>query len=270
MGHRAADQFHAVDGVYTRLSIFLIIGLCLGSTAVAWVLRLLLQHVRAGGRVSVFIVFLLLSVILELFLIPFIVGSLLFGFQCEILKKHEYGNKCSTFLIGAFIGTRLCGLCFHQLVALEGSMSLRPPCAFTRLSSPFFSIPICLTVWICSSTFIIHPTPFVVIGFILFAVAVIAAVLTCVVTFKTFQSHSGAGETSYTVRGTGLRILVVAMGSLWLLYFPFFVWFCVLLGEDLKGFSHTASMFVCIMGFRVVGDPLLCLLVWRENTQRQA
>lgn len=139
-----------------------------------------------------------------------------------------------------------------------------------RIHSPVLSIPICLTVWICSSTFIIHPTPFVVIGFILFAVAVIAAVLTCVVTFKTFQSHSGAGETSYTVRGTGLRILVVAMGSLWLLYFPFFVWFCVLLGEDLKGFSHTASMFVCIMGFRVVGDPLLCLLVWRENTQRQA
>ena len=126
--------------VYTREAIFLIFGLCAGIPALAWALCVLLLHVRVGGRVSIFIIFLLLIGAVEFFLISFIL-------TLELHNEYDFPR----FAIVAFIGTGLFGLCFHQLVALESILSLRHPHCFTRLSSPLYSITICLAIWICIS-----------------------------------------------------------------------------------------------------------------------
>lgn len=251
-----------MDHPFIRIKIFLAIGLCLGIPAVAWTLRLLLQHVRAGGRVSIFIIFLLLSDILELFLIPFLLAS---DLRCDqTLMIWEYGSCGSPITVVAFSGARLCGLCFHQLVALQSVLPLTHPRCFARLSSPFCSITICLTIWICTLTYLIYPLAFVVIGSILFA----AAVVTCMLTIKVSCSCADPGGIHNIQKGTRLHIFVVAMGTLWLLYAPFVVWFCVWFNNRTL-VLYIASMSVCMMSLRVIADPLQCVLVCREISQRE-
>ena len=205
----AMSEARLMFRVYTREAIFLIFGLCAGIPALAWALRVLLLHMRGGGRVSIFIIFLLLSGAVEFFLIPFIV---------TLKIRYEFPR----FAILAFTGTRLCGLCFHQLVALESILSLRHPHCFTRLSSPLYSITICLAIWICTCTVFLSIDLLlsVVMAFLLLAVAVVASVLTCVLTARASCSS-----------GTGLHVLAVAMGTLWFVYVPFSVWFGVLLNH---------------------------------------
>ena len=236
--------------VYTREAIFLIFGLCAGIPALAWALRVLLLHVRGGGRVSIFIIFLLLSGAVEFFLIPFIV---------TLQIRYEFPR----FAILAFTGTRLCGLCFHQLVALESILSLRHPHCFTRLSSPLYSITICLAIWICTCTVFLSIDLLlsVVMAFLLLAVAVAASFLTCVLT-----------ATASCSSRTGLHVLAVAVGTLWFLNVPFIVWFCLWLTHLWRHdyIQIYGSMCFCIMTFRLVADPLLCVLVCRGVPRTEA
>ncbi|KAI4881573.1 hypothetical protein NFI96_009995 [Prochilodus magdalenae] len=65
-----------------RLSIFLIAGLCVGLPALVWALRVLYGHYKSGGRISTFIIMLLLSDLLELLLSPYVVTVLLQDDYC--------------------------------------------------------------------------------------------------------------------------------------------------------------------------------------------
>ncbi|KAG5261275.1 hypothetical protein AALO_G00302020 [Alosa alosa] len=262
------DAMDDMDDVSTRIIIFLVIGVCVGVPAVSWALRMLFLHVRGGGRVSIFIIFLLFSDILELFLIPFLIASM----SSNVIGRHGcgysrlwyfYDRDCPIALIVAFIGPRLCGLCFHQLVALESILSLRHPHCVSCLSSPFCSIPISVAIWICPLIYFISPSVLSLMCFALLPVAVIVAILSCVFTAKASCSCADPGTTSRKDRGTSVRVLAVAMGALWVLYAPFlFVPLWII-------FPYIGSMFVCIMSFRVVADPLLCVLVFKKNPQRQ-
>ena len=232
-----------VFGNLTRVAIFLTFSLCAGIPALAGALSVLLLYVRGGGRFSIFIIFLLLSGVVQFLLIPFIFCSNLFP------------NGFLTILM-AYCGTKLCGLCFHQLVALESILPLRHPHCFTRLSSPLCSITICFAIWICTVFLSMDLLLFVV----LLAGAVVTSFLTCVLTARASCSS-----------GTGLHVLAVAMGTLWFLYVPFSVWFGVLLNHPwMDVFQIYGSMCFCIMTFRVVADSLLCVLVCRGVPRTEA
>ena len=231
--------------VYTRVAIFLIFGLCAGIPALAWALRVLLLHMRGGGRVSIFIIFLLLSGAVEFFLIPFM-------FPLKVNEGHF-----PILLLVAFTGTRLCGMCFHQLVALESILSLRHPHCFTFHSSPLCSITICFAIWICTVFLSMDLLLFVV----LLAGAVVTSFLTCVLTARASCSS-----------GTGLHVLAVTMGTLWFLYVPFSVWVYLWLTRPWSDdyILICGSMCLCIMTFRVVADSLLCVLVCRGVPRTEA
>ena len=213
-----------------------------------WAMYYLYFYWRGVGRVSTFILFLLLSGAVEFFLIPFIV---------TLKIRYEFPR----FAILAFTGTRLCGLCFHQLVALESILSLRHPHCFTFLSSPLCSITICFAICMCTVFFSIDLLLCVVLASLLLAVAVVASVLTCVLT-----------ATASCSSGTGLHVLAVAMGTLWFLNVPFIVWFCLWLTHLWRHdyIQIYGSMCFCIMTFRVVADSLLCVLVCRGVPRTEA
>ncbi|KAI4890621.1 hypothetical protein NFI96_004450, partial [Prochilodus magdalenae] len=90
------------DGLI-RLSIFIIVGVCGGLPALVWALRVLCH--KGGGRISAFIIMLLLSDLLELLLSPYVVTKLLQDDHCWD-SMHSAGGLRSQFtalqLVGSF------------------------------------------------------------------------------------------------------------------------------------------------------------------------
>ena len=113
----------------------------------------------------------------------------------------------------------------------------------------------------CTVFFSIDLLLCVVLASLLLAVAVVASVLTCVLT-----------ATASCSSGTGLHVLAVAMGTLWFLYVPFSVWVYLWLTRPWSDdyILICGSMCLCIMTFRVVADPLLCVLVCRGVPRTEA
>lgn len=121
-----------------------------------------------------------------------------------------------TFL---FIGARLCGLCFHQLGALESILSLKHHRCFPCFSSPCCSILVCLGIWICTLTILVSPYMTIYVSYALFAVAVMAAVLTFALT-TTSSCLCGDQEASRRNTRGAVHVLAVAVGTLWLYCMP--------------------------------------------------
>ncbi|KAI4890624.1 hypothetical protein NFI96_004453 [Prochilodus magdalenae] len=107
-----------------RLSIFLIAGLCGGLSALVWALRVLCGHYKSGGRISTFIIMLLLSDLLELLLSPYVVTKLLQDDYC-----WDWNWTCR-LLTSVWSALLIYGLHLQQVVALEAALSFRhPPCS---------------------------------------------------------------------------------------------------------------------------------------------
>ena len=106
-----------------------------------WAMFYLYFYWRGVGRVSTFILFLLLSDLLDLGVTPLMIQKILTGQQ--IVSWHDPWG-----LITLFFGTRLLALYLHQLVALESILHLRHPQYSACIASPPNSMFICLSVWV--------------------------------------------------------------------------------------------------------------------------
>ncbi len=143
--------------IKVRLSIFIITAACAGLPALVWSVRDLIHHRKNGHRISVFIILLLLTDFLELFLSPY------------ILLKHlldeipSYKDWTCWVLWSLWWSLRVCGLLLNQLVALEGILSVKYP----LFTGSVFSLP-CFRIFyilaflcIIIGQIVLHPLLFI-------------------------------------------------------------------------------------------------------------
>lgn len=232
--------------LFISYSMFLIPGLFVGLPTLVWSVRSLCLQLQDGGRISTFIIFLLFSDTLELFLIPFLVVSYSFPQMLNPSTQPHLQN--------AFLSVRFWGLYLHQLVALEGILSLRNPLFSSRLSSPLVSIPLSLTLWMCAFTFDFFKLAHI-LNCVICGLTFVVATILCILTFKAFHSPVSS---SYKGRKLALRVLVIAQVTLF-----------VLNGLFMLGFTQffyftlwTAA--ITLMSLRLASDPVLCVLVCRQ------
>ena len=163
------------------MSLFFSASLCAGLPTIVWALYRLRRHQEEGGTVSAFVVSLIFSDILEVVLSPFLNTSLLERGPC---------SPCEV-LFFSVIGARLCGLHFHQLVALEGILRLTYPHSSSHFFHVFLPPALSLTVWITVISCNFFPIG-LFINLIICVVPVILAFITSALTFRLSSSSAGA------------------------------------------------------------------------------
>lgn len=109
-----------------RRIIFFITSVCVGFPALVWAFRLLHLHRKIRGRISVFILLLLLNDLIQLPLHLYILAGILTRFRSFIIPLGQF-----------WLGLHWCGFHLHQLVALEGILTLKYPLWSARI----FSLP---------------------------------------------------------------------------------------------------------------------------------
>lgn len=231
-----------------RMSLFEIVCISACLPALIWATRWLRQLRGTGGRASAFMVSLLLSDTLEVLLCPYFL-------TCFLSDTYPPSSTC-TPVWGAI---RLCGFCFHQLVALEGILTLRPPLCLSQvdlyLSSQVLSIVISLIVWIFGVILVFNMES---MSFVFpFACVCIVVVALCVLACKAYRAIA------YTGMNPALYVTAVALFTLIFLYGPYMFLYITCNGfvieHDLC--FHVSTMCLCIMSLRLIADPLLSLLV---------
>lgn len=228
-------------------SVLLIPGFCAGLSTLVWSVRSLHQQFRGGTSVSAFLIFLLFSDIFELFLIFFMVLQQFFQQLDTPLNLH---------LPVEFLSVKLWGFYLHQLVALEGILSLRNPLFSSRLSSPLVSIPLSISLWMGASTFDFFKLAFL-LNRIICGFTCVLAFFSCALTVKGFCSP----EPTDRDKRLALKILVVAQVTLvglnWPLMFQFFMPRYVKL--------YYSPFSIILLSLQLVSDPVLCVLVCRQK-----
>lgn len=245
-----------------RLPLFLYAGLCTGLPTVIWTFYDLRHHQNAGGTISAFIVSLIISETVELLLSPFLITWL--GHAPNTLGMPCLGSSSCWVLLSSFAEARLCGLHFHQLVALEGIVYMMYP-----LSPPphpldfFFPLMLSLGIFLCVVICNLFSTGYN-INLIFCVVPVILALITIVLAFRLPYSSNAPLRRrcpSFTVLAVGLFTLLLYMPCLVLSLINFPLPFYA---------SPWATTVVPIMSFRLVTEPLLCVLVSNEALKTQA
>lgn len=270
--HNASDTFVSVmmmDG-QIRVCVFLLAGFYTGLPALGWVLcSTRLSSQVLSGRVSAFVLSLLLVDLLELVLSHLVAQQILRGEFCQ-WGHFDWWKLCTLFF-----GVRLCGLYFHQLVALESVLSLTGPhCCWRLLSAPPCSLPLCLALWLglqfyvgLFKTHLSQVYPSFIITLTLCVLPLILPVLICLLMCST--SHRPVGSQR---RRPGPVIPAVAMVTAYILYAPCLTLVCVASYLIPSLCSHPYSlvpeamweMAFAMMSLRLAMDPLLCVLVIRK------
>ncbi len=241
-----------------RWSIFIIISVCAGLPALAWSFRDLIHHRKNGHRISVFIILLLLTDVVELLLSPYI-----------LLKQHLeefswYMDWTCWFFWSLWWSLRVCGILLQQLVALEGILSVKYPLytAFV-FSSPRFII--ChILVFLC----IIIGHIFLYVYYLFFIVFVfIVSVITWIISCG---ASCSADRHSHTSRKPDHHILVVFIFNLLVINMPFiFLNIIFIINPVLCQYLPVWLNPIFLMSVRLISDPLLCVLVCRQSLSIQ-
>ncbi len=241
-----------------RLSIFIFISECAGLPALAWSVSDLIHHRKNGHRISVFIIFLLLTDFLELLLSPYILAK-------HLLEEISwYMDWTCWFYWALWWSSRVCGLLLNQLVALEGIISVKYPLytAFVFSSPCFIIYYILVFLWIIIGHMFFHEYYLFFIVFVLIA-SVVTWIISC-------GASCSADRHSHTSRKPDHHILVVFIFNLLVIYMPFI----------LLNFIFTINPALCrslpvwlnpifLMSVRLISDPLLCVLVCRQSLRIQ-
>ncbi|KAL2079001.1 hypothetical protein ACEWY4_024745 [Coilia grayii] len=246
-----------------------LVGFGLGIGFLFWALLSLRRHRRVGGRISFFIFSLLLTDVLEMILLAIITVIYMTVFWGNEEEEENSGQNPALgfpyvfFVVClALMYFRLCGCCFHQLVALEGILTLTNSDGTTGLSSPRASIPVSVILWVWGVvcvyfTFNQDQSILMLASYLACVVLAIAsAIITCL---------KANAQSSRPTRKQILRVLSVALVTLALLYGPVFTCVCLYaMGLPQGEFFYIAA---AIMNFSLVTDPLLCVLVfWKRQT----
>lgn len=253
------------DMVDYRLLAVVIPGLCVGLPAVVWALRAQGVHRRGGGRVTPFTFCLLLSDVLEVILLLFLL----------LLQL----NVCTMLVFPCWVwfplavGVRLCGMHFHQLVALEGVLAVTHPFCLERLASLLVSVPISVTLWVAAMSLYVSPISLIV-NVVLCLVPLALVITNAVLTFRNpppppppplpAAASELTSSLSVRVEKRPQCFSVVALVSMVMISFPT----CGLFFGVLTSIYWLYIIFF-LMNLRLILDPLLCALVWREASKRQ-
>ncbi|XP_067303485.1 uncharacterized protein [Pseudorasbora parva] len=238
-----------------RLSIFLITALCVGVPCLIWAFYFVHRQRKTRGRISAFIILLLLCDLLQLLMYPYIVTIFL--------------SFISFFDVITFLGLyclKVCGLYLQQLVALEGVLTLK----YLLISARIFSAPCYIII---SIIILIIPLMYgllmvfigygydlyITIGIILAPVCLLVA--TGIITFKAPPTPA---STPVTENRPGAVLFLVSTVNLVVLYIP-----CVLIYFIRLFDMSWFTMSFCLLSLTVISEPLLCVLVCRENLNTQ-
>jgi len=234
-----------------RLSIFTIISVCAGLPALVWSVSDLIHHRKNGHRISVFIILLLLTDFVEIFLSPYIMIKLFLG------EVSWYRN----WICWVFLSSRECGILLNQLVALEGILSVKYPLySASVFSSPCFTI-FYILVFLCIiiGKIVLHPFYYF---FLAFLVSVITWIISC-------GASCSADRHSHTSRKPDHHILVVFMFTLLVLYLLYFLFVFFLIELFFPNPLHIWLIPYFLRSVRLISDPLLCVLVCRQSLRIQ-
>ncbi len=243
------DGTYHSSSSYIRLCIFLITSVCVGLPALVWAFRLLYLHIKIREQISSFIILLLLSDLIQLLLNLYIVTQLL-----TILNWDPE-------LFQFWSGLSLCGFHLHQLVALEGVLTLKYPLDARIFSHPcYFIIFIFVLVFSVQIALFFFMGPFVNTNILLFNIGTSLAYLCLLAVSLTITCKASSTPVSENTRS----VFTVAVFTFVMLYLPFLLFVCV---TFFTGGVHTSWYVICLclMSLRVISDPILCVLVCRGN-----
>lgn len=245
-----------------RLLAVVIPGLCVGLPTVIWALRAQGAHRRDGGRVTPFTFCLLLSDVLEVILLLF-----LLVLQLNICTMLVF--PCWLWFPLA-VGVRLCGMHFHQLVALEGTLAVTHPFCLERLASLPVSVPIAATLWVAAFSLYVSPISLIV-NVVLCLVPLALVITNGILTFRNLPPPPPEAASDLPSSLSMLRVdrrprgfAVVAIISMALISIPT----CGLFFGVLTSIYWLYVIFF-LMNLRLILDPLLCHMAWSEATKRQ-
>ncbi|XP_036439403.1 uncharacterized protein LOC118816903 [Colossoma macropomum] len=243
-----------------RLSIFLIAGVCGSLPVLAWALHVFYRHYNSAGRISAFVVMLLLCDLLVLFLTPYVVTNLLQAESC-------WDNMTCKMLSSLWAGSETYGLHLQQVVGLEGALALRNPIAwnysFFHSCSIILSIVALLCFSLCEFFSVDH---LVLLGLpLLFTITLTSWIVTC-----RAPPHISDGPCTTWKSSSA----VLALVTFTLVLYVIFASMCLLLRNYSGHYQNPKYWNLCVtclslMSLRVVFDPLLCVLVHRRNLRVQ-
>lgn len=231
--------------------IFFITSVCVGLPALVWALRLLHLHRKIRDRISVFILLLLLNDLIQLPLHLYILAYILTELESFI-----------DAVIQLWSGLHWCGFHLHQLVALEGILTLKYPLCSARIFSlPCYIIISTLVLFfsIVSALFIFTNSENRNMSLFSLSTSFVPLILLAV------SSIISCKASSTPVRKNS-SVLTVAILTFVLMYLPFMflIWVDLLNLDPYVNQSWWVISF-CLINLRVISGPILCVLVCREN-----
>ncbi|XDV36652.1 hypothetical protein PO909_006393 [Leuciscus waleckii] len=245
--------------INVRWSIFIIIGVCAGLPALVWSASDLIHHRKNGHRISAFIILLLLTDCVEIFLSPVILLKL---FLYELDWNEDWTFHVSVSL---WSSSRLCGLLLNQLVALEGILSVKYPLhTVSGFSSPC-PITCYILVFLCIIIGEIFFNPMYNLFF--YVLVFITSVITWVISSFALCCTD---RRSHTSRKPDRHIWVVFIFTLLVLFLPNVL--LSLFSFFNRSFPlplHVRHIPRILVSVRLISDPLVCVLVCRQNLSVQ-
>lgn len=234
------------------MSIFFIASVCVGLPALVWAFRLLHLHRKIRGRISVFILLLLLNDLIQLPLHLYIVTDILAKYRSVIHELYQF-----------WMGLHWCGFHLHQLVALEGVLTLKYPLCSARI----FSLPCYIIISILVLFFSIVSALFILMHSLeyknmsVFSLSTsLVPLIVLAVTF-TITCKASSTPVSKNIRS----VLTVAILTFVMMYLPILLIIWLSFFHLDRYVNSWFIMSYCLMNLRVISDSILCVLVCREN-----
>lgn len=252
----SADETHPLYKI--RHSIFCITAVCVGLPCLIWAFYSVHLQRKAIGRISAFIILLLLNHLLQLLLYSCLVSYLL-------SSGFNYHPGIILLLI---VCLKIAGLHLQPLVALEAALTMKYPMISARLCSRRCYIIITVFIPVMYALGFIFGGPVVELvclgltfgSFLLPACLLVATGI--IIYMPTTTS------TSVTDSRPGLMIFTVSLVTLLVLYLPSVILSSVLILNFHLSESWLIMTF-CLLSLTVISEPLLCVLVCRQNLSAQ-
>nr|XP_017209271.1 uncharacterized protein LOC101885830 isoform X2 [Danio rerio] len=256
------DTYHYTYFNEIRLSIFGIVAVCVGLPCLIWAFYSVHLQRKASGRISAFIILLLLTDLLQLLLYPYIVSYLLSFGYFHLLPFTVVVSAC----------VKITGLHMQALVALEAALSRKYPRISARMCSWPCYIMISIIILLIPVIFVFGivfggPSVGEVYLYSTFGSFLLPACLLVATGIIIYKAPPTATSTPVTYSRPGAAVFAVSLVTLLVLYLPSVVLLIV------KPHYHISDswmiMTLCLVSFTVVSEPLLCVLVCRQNLSAQ-
>lgn len=250
---------------------YIITSFCGGLPLFGWAVSCLYLHWQCNRQLSTFVSFLLLTDAVQLSLSPALVVGALRKDLCS-----DDGFRCDLVWY-LWLGTSVLGLNLHQLVALEGILSRRYP----QCSAQWFSMPcsllLCFIELVMVTTVVTLKTIHSSIQDHLigsmecvwwlaaFVISLILCVLFCQSSYPTRHTHCHDKTTERIM----LAIAVTTCFILYGLSIPAYMTIDIT-SIDYNIHMILQSVYISLSSFRLIADPLLCVLACRKPPERKA